>query len=415
MTATLFANAALIDGASPEAREGFHLLVEGDRIKEISDRPITPPAGARVIDLKGGVLMPGLIDCHVHVKASQLDLSGLERIPTSYLIGQTAQIMKGMLHRGFTSVRDAAGADRGLANAVEDGLFEGPRLFVCGLALSQTGGHSDQRPFTQVTDASSVEAHNRMAQLGRIADGVDECRRAARDELRKGAHHVKIMAGGGVSSPSDPIENTQYSMEELTAICQEAAAWKTYAMAHTYTPEAISMSARAGVRTLEHCNLIDAETAALVAEKGAYHVPTNITYWALNKHGREFGFPEVSIEKLQVIVNAGLGAVETTKNAGVKIAFGTDLLGPCHHYQANEFSLLTEALGAHGAIKAATLTAAEVVERSGEIGVLAVGAKADLIVVEGDPLADIGVLENDGAKIPLVMKDGTIFKDRLGA
>lgn len=415
MSAILFSNARLIDGGAPEAREGFHLLVEGDRIKEIADTPITPPAGARVIDLKGGVLMPGLIDCHVHVKAYALNFAEMGDAPAAYVFAQAAAIMRGMLQRGFTSVRDAAGAERGLADGVAQGLIEGPRLFVCGLALSQTGGHSDQRPFNEMSQASAIEAHNQRQHFGRIADGVDECRRAARDELRKGADHVKIMAGGGVSSPSDPIENTQYSMEELTAICQEAAAWRTYAMAHTYTPEAISMAVRAGVRTVEHCNLIDRETAALVAQKGAYHVPTNITYWALNKHGREFGFPDVSIEKLQTIVEAGLGAVALTEAAGAKIAFGTDLLGPCHRYQANEFSLLAEVLGHHGAIKAATETAAEVVQQSGEIGVLAMGAKADLIVVDGDPLSDIGVLENDGARIPLVMKDGKIFKDRLSA
>ena len=242
---------------------------------------------------------------------------------------------------------------------------------------------------------------------------MDECRRAARDELRKGAHHVKIMAGGGVSSPSDPIGNTQYSMDELTAICQETAAWQTYAMAHTYTPAAISMAVRAGVRTVEHCNLIDAETAALVAEKGAYHVPTNITYYALNRHGREFGFPEVSIEKLKAIVDAGLRAVEITRDAGVRIGFGTDLLGPCHRYQANEFSLSAEVLGNHGAIKASLETSAEIMYLENEIGRLEPGYRADLIVVDGNPLRDIGVLENDGEHIPFVMKDGRIFKDRL--
>lgn len=406
----LFRNATLVDATSTQAREGHDVLVEGDRIREVSDRPLTA-TGAREIDLKGGTLMPGLIDAHVHVKATDLNLGVMMARPSSYIYARTTKIMEGMLNRGFTTVRDAAGADKGLADAVDHGLIAGPRLRVCGLALSQTGGHSDQRPVTVTSDTASNERHNMIQHLGRIADGVDECRRAARDELRKGAHHVKIMAGGGVASPTDPIENTQYSMEELIAINEEAAAWNTYTMAHTYTPRAIQMCVNAGTRTLEHCNLIDAETAALMADKGAYHVPTNITYFALNKHGKEYGFPDVSIEKLKKIVDAGLGAVEITKNAGVKIGFGTDLLGPCHPYQADEFGLSAQVLGNHGVLRASLETNAEIMYMEDEIGKVKAGYKADLIVVDGNPLEDIACLENDGAKIPLVMRDGIIFKD----
>ncbi len=407
---TVFTNAMMLDARSNEPREGS-LVVEDGRIKEITDTAVLP-GEARVIDLKGRTLMPGLIDAHVHVKATSLDLSVLMRTPVSYLMGQTAQIMKDMLMRGFTTVRDAAGADRGLADAVDHGLFVGPRLRVCGLALSQTGGHSDMRPVTVMSYPSDIERHNHLQQLGRIADGVDECRRGARDELRKGAHHVKIMAGGGVSSPSDPIENTQYSMDEMRAICEEAAAWQTYTMAHTYTPAAISMAVRAGVRTVEHCNLIDKETAALVAERNAYHVPTNITYFALNKHGAEFGFPQVSIDKLGMIVDAGLGAVELSRDAGVKIGFGTDLLGPCHRYQADEFGLAAEVLGAQGALHASLEINPEIMGIP-DIGRLEPGWRADLIAVDGNPLENITCLHDDGARIPLVMKDGVIHKNAL--
>ncbi|MFK7944593.1 MAG: amidohydrolase family protein [Paracoccaceae bacterium] len=408
MSMTIFTNAMMLDARSDAPREGS-LLVDGGRIKEISDGPITAE-GARVIDLGGRTLMPGLIDAHVHVKATALDLSVLMRTPVSYLMGQTHAIMKAMLMRGFTTVRDAAGADRGLADAVDHGLYTGPRLRVCGLALSQTGGHSDTRPVTVMSYPSDIERHNHLQHLGRIADGVDECRRAARDELRKGAHHVKIMAGGGVSSPSDPIENTQYSMDELIAINEEAAAWQTYTMAHTYTPEAITMSVNAGVRTCEHCNLIDKPTAALMAQKGAYHVPTNITYHALNKHGAEWGFPQVSIDKLGMIVDVGLEAVEKSRDAGVKIGFGTDLLGPCHHYQADEFGLAAEVLGNKGALHASLEVNPEIM-RMDDVGRLAPGYLADLIAVDGNPLEDITCLHDDGAKIPFVMKEGVVFKN----
>ncbi|MEM7667608.1 MAG: amidohydrolase family protein [Pseudomonadota bacterium] len=412
MTATIFRNALMLDARSDEPREGS-LLVENGRIKEMADGALQSD-GAREIDLKGLTLMPGLTDAHVHVKAIGLNFSQLERTPISYLLGKAHAIMKGMLARGFTTVRDAAGADRGLADAVDEGLYESPRLIVCGLALSQTGGHSDLRPPTAWSQAYTNELHNLTQHFGRIADGVDECRRAARDELRRGAHHVKIMAGGGVSSPSDPIENTQYSMDEMTAICDEARAWQTYAMAHTYTPDAISMAVRAGVRTVEHCNLIDAETARLVAEKGAYHVPTNITYWALNKHGAELGFPQVSIDKLGMIVDVGLSAVERTRDAGVKIGFGSDLLGPCHKYQANEFGLTAQVLGNKGALHSCLEVNPEIM-RLDDIGRLEAGYRADLIAVDGNPLEDISCLENDGAKIPLVMKDGQVFKNMLSS
>ncbi|MEO9877376.1 MAG: amidohydrolase family protein, partial [Anderseniella sp.] len=266
MGSILFRNATLVDGTVDEAREGFDVLVEDDRIKEISDKPLTVPSGAQEIDVKGKTLMPGLIDAHVHVKATMLNLGRLNDVPVTYLIASAAQIMKAMLMRGFTSVRDAAGADRGMADAVDHNLIVGPRLFVSGLALSQTGGHCDFRAPTEVSTVITCACQVSAQQLGRIADGIDECRRAARDELRKGAHQLKIMAGGGVASPTDPIQNTQYSEGEMRAIVEECEAWHTYATAHAYTPHAIKRVVKCGVRCVEHGNLIDEEAANLMAE-----------------------------------------------------------------------------------------------------------------------------------------------------
>ena len=412
MARTLFTNASVLDGEAPERREGCHVLVEGDRIKEVSDRPITARA-ERTLDLAGRTLMPGLIDAHVHVKATRLDLSALSDVPVTYLTAGAGEIMKAMLMRGFTSVRDAGGADRGLADAVEDGLLTGPRLFVSGLALSQTGGHADLRSRTATAHVVTCACQTSTAQLGRIADGIDECRRAARDELRKGAHQIKIMAGGGVASPTDPIQNTQYSTGEIRAICEEAQACRTYVMAHAYIPKAIIRAVTNGVRTIEHGNLLDAQAAQAMAEHGAYLVPTSVTYRALHERGRELGFPEVSMRKLGDVLEVGLRAIEVARDAGVKIGHGSDLLGECHTYQSDEFAIKAEILGNHEAIRQATQVNAEILNMTGELGVVQAGALADLIVVDGDPLADIGLLASQGAYLPVIMKGGAFFKDAL--
>lgn len=411
MTLTLLENAALIEAG--EAKGDAHVLVEDGKIKEVSDQPISVSGEARRLDLKGKTLMAGLIDAHVHVKALSVDLSTLERVPSSYMTARASEIMHGMLMRGFTSVRDAGGADRGLADAVDEGLLLGPRLFVSGLALSQTGGHADFRPRTNAGGVLSCACQLATEQMGRVADGNDECRKAARDELRKGAHQIKIMAGGGVASPTDPIHNTQYSEGEIQAIVEEAEAFQTYCMAHAYTPKSIQRAIKCGVRTIEHGNLMDRETAGIMAAAGAYHVPTNATYAALLKHGKDYGFPQVSLDKLREIVDIGLVALEYSRDAGTAIAHGSDLLGPCHLYQSNEFNLKAEVLTTGETLRSATTVNAAMLNRP-DLGTISVGATADMIVVDGDPLADISVLDGpDGPKIPLVMKEGRIFKDAL--
>jgi imidazolonepropionase-like amidohydrolase len=407
MAAIIFANCAVLDGTSRERREDHHVLVEGDRIREVSDQPITSDA-AETIDLGGRTLMPGLIDAHVHVLAVDVALARLSDRPISLLTLQAAQVLEGMLQRGFTTIRDAGGADGGLAEAVEEGLVRGPRIFPSGAALSQTGGHGDTRPRTQsVVTCACCEGG---AALSRIADGVTECRRAARDELRKGATQIKILASGGVASPYDPICNLQYSEEEVRAIVEEAQAWHTYVLAHAYSPEAIRRSIDCGVRSIEHGNLIDSTTAEHVAGADAFVVPTLVTYDALHRHGRELGFPEVSMAKLAEVREAGLGSLETLQKAGVKIGYGTDLLGPMHRYQSREFVIRTEAMKPLDIIRSATIINAELLNRTGELGVVAPGARADLIAIDGDPLTNIPLLDGQGEHLSHIMKDGVFYK-----
>ncbi|MBI3514147.1 MAG: amidohydrolase family protein [Proteobacteria bacterium] len=409
MAAVILANATIVEAAG--RRDGMHLRIDGERIAEIADRPLKG-GDLPVIELGGKTVMPGLIDCHVHVMALSADIARLERLPTTYVAAHAAKIMTGMLRRGFTTVRDAGGADWGLKEAARLGIIDGPRLFIAGLALSQTGGHGDFRAPTAEVDA--CPCCTLRAGLARIADGVTEVRRAARDELRKGADQIKIMASGGVASPTDPIDNTQYSLEELTAIVEEAQAWNTYVMAHAYTPKSIIRSVQCGVRTIEHGNLIDDEAARLVARHQAFVVPTLVTYEAIGKFGRQINFPEESLAKLSRVADAGLRSLEICKRHGVRIGHGSDLLGEMHVHQGREFELKGEVLSPTEVLAGATTVNADILGRAGELGVVAEGALADLIVLDGDPMRNLGLLGTDGPHLRAVMKGGDFAVNRLG-
>jgi len=407
----LFRNAALLDVDRGERLPGHSVLVEGDRIVEVSEGNIAAPQ-ARTLDAGGRTLMPGLIDAHVHAVITTMNLGALGRRPVSLVALEAARVLEGMLRRGFTSVRDAGGADHGLAQAVESGLVAGPRLFFAGRVLSQTGGHGDFEP---VSDAPQLCACQiRTSGFSHVADGVAAVRKAAREELRRGAHHVKIMASGGVASPSDPIWNLQYSAEEMRAIVEEAAGWRTYAMAHAYTPGAITRAVDAGVRTIEHGNLIDEPTARRMKDAGAFLVPTLVTYFAIDELGRKLGFPEVSQRKVRDVLDAGLASLQIAKEAGVPMGFGTDLLGETHEQQSREFSIRAQALPPAEVLRSATRVNAEILGRKDDLGVVAPGALADLLVVDGDPLENLGLLEEQGKHLPIIMKGGQLVVNRLG-
>jgi len=410
MSLVLFRNGRLFDGLGAESREGLEVLVEGDRIKEVADTAISA-SGARVVDLAGRTLMPGLIDAHFHAVAADPNIGHVENMPSSLIAQYSRGFLEASVARGFTTIRDAGGADYGLARAIDSGLIAGPRLFYSGRALSQTGGHGDFRPYEQEHALCSCGLGARV--FSRIVDGVPEVRRAARDELRKGATQIKIMASGGVASPSDPTWVLQFSEEEIRAAVWEAHSWRTYVMAHAYTPEAIRRCVEYGVRSIEHGNLIDAETAAYVAEQGAFVVPTLCTYDALSRHGAALGFPKVSLDKLSSVHAAGLEALELLRAAGVKMGFGTDLLGSMHEHQLSEFAIRADVLPVAEVLRQATSINGELLQHPGELGVVAAGALADLIVVDGDPLADVGLLSGQGEAIPMVMIGGEVRKDLI--
>lgn len=410
MTQLLLANARLLDCEAGESRPGHSVLVEDERIVEVSEGEISAP-DARRIDVGGRTLMPGLIDAHVHAVITTMNLAAMTTRPASLVAIEAARILERMLLRGFTSVRDAGGADYGLAQAVEQGLVAGPRIFYSGRTLSQTGGHGD---FTPKTDTPALCAcHIHSSGFSHVADGVPAVRKAAREELRRGASQVKIMASGGVASPSDPIWNLQYSREEMRAIVEEAESWRTYAMAHAYTPEAITRAVESGVRSIEHGNLIDTATARRMHEAGAYLVPTLVTYFAIDEMGRALGFPERSLAKVKDVLDAGLVSLEIARDAGVRLGFGTDLLGETHEQQSREFGIRARVLTPAEVLRSATVTNAEILNRSGELGVIAPGALADLLVVDGDPLADVSLLERPERSLRWIAKAGRVVKDEL--
>jgi len=411
MTLTLFRNAQLLDPTAGDLQDGVSVLVEGDRIREVSPRPIRA-AGAVVVDVGGRTLMPGLIDCHVHVFLPEVNIRALEAVPLTLLTARAAPLMRAMLDRGFTTVSDVGGADWGIREAVERGYLVGPRLFIAGRAIGQTGGHSDPRRRTDPGGGCPTE--NAIAFTMAIADGVTEVRRAVREQLRQGADHIKIMVSGGVASPYDPLDSLQYSLDEIRAAVEEATAFKRYVCAHAYPANAITRAVECGVRVIEHGNLIDAPTAKLMATKGAFLVPTLVAYDAIHRHAADFGMSPESLEKNKVVLEAGLRSLELAKRAGVPMAFGSDLLGQLQPDQSKEFLLRSEALSAQEIIHSATIVGAELLGRSGELGVIAPGALADLLVVDGNPLKDLGLFQDQGAHIPVVMQGGRFHRNRLG-
>ncbi|HEY9319789.1 MULTISPECIES: amidohydrolase family protein [Achromobacter] len=414
MASVLFKNANLLDPLQADLLEGHHVLVEDGVIKEVSDKPLSS-ASAQVIDAAGRTLMPGLIDLHVHVLATQLNLSTQGVLPDALVMMRAVPIMAAMLRRGFTTVRDAGGAGWGLKCAVNEGTVKGPRLFISGRAISQTGGHGDPRPRSDhLRPMSFCGCCFRAGDIGRVADGIDDVRKAVRQELQMGADQIKMMASGGVASPTDPIASFGYSEEEIRVIVDEAASRQTYVMAHSYTADAIERAIRNGVRTIEHGNLVDERVARFMAEKGAFVVPTLVTYEALANEGADYGLPADSVAKIATVRTAGLHSLEIYKKAGVKIGYGSDLLGPSQRLQSDEFRIRNEVLSTQEVIQCATTTAAEVLNQVGQLGRIQPGALADVLLVDGNPYRDLSCLLGQGEHLALIMKGGVIEHNGLG-
>lgn len=404
----LLRNLALLDPVAGALTSGYEVLVSGCEIVEVSRGTISA-TDADVIDLGGRTLMPGLIDLHSHITGECLPTA--PRMLPSLITAHAGRVLLGMVSRGFTTIRDAGGADYGHKRAVELGLFPGPRLFTSGRAISQTGGHGDSRSPADLRDPPLCCAQ--FPGIGRIADGVPEVRKAVRDELRLGADQIKVMAGGGVASLSDPIDSVQYSTEELEAIVDEAHRAHKYVMAHSITAESIQRCIQAGVRTIEHGSLLDERTAKLMAEAGTYLVPTLTIYHVIKQSGRSLGFSEVSMEKVEEVWAGGTRSLELAAAAGVKMGFGTDV-ARCPEYQSDEFLLRGAVLPAADVIRSATVVGAEILRLEGKLGRIQPGAFADMIAVDGNPLEDLRLLTGQGEHLSLIVANGRVLKNRLG-
>jgi imidazolonepropionase-like amidohydrolase len=401
-------NATVFDSAAGVLRPHSTIVIEGERIAQVTQEAIAVDDAARVIDAEDRVVLPGLIDAHVHVSATSHDLPGLALQPASLTGAESAKLMHAMLRRGFTTVRDAAGADWGLQAAVARGLYEGPRLFISAQPITQTGGHADMRP--RGVRGEMFCSCAGLALLGMVADGVGEVRRAVREQVRQGANQIKIMAGGGVSSPTDPIDGTQFSMDELRAAVEEAEAANLYVLAHAYSPRAVTRAVQAGVRSIEHGNLIDEATAREMKRHGAFLVPTLATYAALAEEGTRLGWSAEMLEKLTRVQSQGVHAVQLAMAEGVPVVFGSDLLGHMHSRQSTEFSLRGSAANPAQTpvqiLQSATIVAARLLRQEGRLGQLVAGAWADLLIVRGDPTRDAQVLSKPHEQITLLMQGG---------
>ncbi len=411
MTQYLFRNVQLLDPTVDRLLGGHEVLVEGDLIREVSDRPVRAPS-ATVIDGGGRTLMPGLIDCHVHVTLSEVNIRNLEHVPLTLMTARAAGLMRGMIDRGFTTVRDTGGADWGIKASVDTGLLPGPRLFISGRAISPTGGHGDPRRRTD--GAPPCRCCHAMAFTLALADGADDVRRAVREEMRQGADQIKIMMSGGVASPYDPLDSLQYSPGEVAAAVEEAHAFGRYVCAHAYTPEAITRAMQGGVRTIEHGNLIDEPAARLMAERGAFLVANLVTYFVMKERAAQFGMTAEMLEKNDLVLEHGYRSLDICRRAGVPVAYGSDLLGQLQGEQSREFLIRREVMKPLDVIQSATTVAARVLRREGKLGVVAPGAFADLLLVDGNPLDDLGLLQDQGAHLAAIMKGGRFHKALAG-
>ena len=411
MSLTVFTNAFLIDCTGADPREGAAVVVEDDRIKDVLPGGTVGalPGPVTTLDCKGATLMPGLTDAHVHICAVTENITDQHRYyPPSYIAARAMRRAEECLLQGFTTVRDAGGADYGFRLALEEGHFPGPRLLVSGHYISQTGGHGDKRRRAEWTPPIDCC----IGMIGSIADGEAEVRKAVREQLRREVDQIKIMASGGAMSPADELDTTQFTVAEMRAAVEEAQAVGTYVLSHAYSDPAVRNAVAAGVRSIEHGNLIRETAAKAIKDAGAFLVPTMVTYEAIYREGKRYGIGDHQIQKIDLARQQSVQGLTHAYRAGCKIGSGSDLLGDMMTQRAVEFELKGQVMTPMEVLLSATRVNAELFRMQDRIGTVEPGKYADLLVVAGNPLENLRVFQVQD-NLRLIMKGGRVHKRTL--
>jgi imidazolonepropionase-like amidohydrolase len=406
----LLTNATIFDGESETLIEGGYIQVTDGIIRDVGTGKFPSSQSMETLDCRDLTLMPGLIDAHVHLGAVEVDFGGqARRLSSSLMAILMTKRLEHYMTLGFTTLRDAGGADWGFRQAIQDGLIVGPDLILSNRMISQTGGHGDMRDRGE----STVHGHDcsTHGMIFRIADGISEVRQAVREQIRLGADFIKVMASGGAASPTDNLHQPQFSTEELRIIVEEAEMSGVYVAAHALPSSAILRAVAAGARTIEHGNLLDEESAQAMAGAGTYLIPTVATYVMAARHPERYNHTLDSREKVTDAAEGALRSLEIAQRHGVAIGSGSDLLGEEIIWLKREFELKSEVLGNYQTIRSATSVNARAIDRS-DIGVIEVGRRADIIGVRGNPVKNIGLL-GDPEAIALVMKAGGLQRKTI--
>jgi imidazolonepropionase-like amidohydrolase len=416
----LFRDVRVFDGKSEALSGRTDVLVRGNRIAAVGAGAVASSPSATIIDGGGRTLMPGLIDAHVHLMFATIPQVALLTADIGFVNIAAGKAAHDMLMRGFTSVRDAGGPTFGLKRAIDTGLVAGPRIWPSGAFISQTGGHGDFRLPNELPARPGDFSYAERVGAAAIADDPDTVRRRAREQLALGASQVKLMAGGGVASSYDPLDVTQYSVAELRAAVEAAENWGTYVTVHAYTPRAVRQAIEAGVRCIDHGQLLDESTAKLMAEKGVW--------WSLQPFvdDRPSPYPEGSANRRkQLEMYRGTDtAYALAKKHGIKTAWGTDTLfdAQAATTQGAQLAKMVRWYTPAEVLRMATAGNAELLALSGlrspyegRLGVVEPGALADLLLVDGDPIADIGLIADPAKNFVVIMKDGRIYRNDIGA